>query len=36
MVLHNTKPNSMDCIRCGECLKRCPKKATHKKEGAEQ
>ena len=24
-------PNSMECIRCGECVKSCPKKAIHRK-----
>lgn len=22
-------PNSMECIRCGECIKKCPRKAIH-------
>lgn len=27
------KPNSMECIRCGECIKACPHQAIHKNFG---
>ncbi len=30
-VVPYTDPNSMECIRCGECLKGCPKKILHQK-----
>ena len=23
------KPNSMECIRCGDCVRACPEKALH-------
>jgi polyferredoxin len=30
----HAEPNSMECIRCGKCLKKCPKKALHKRKTA--